>query len=262
MKLMKSTVAMAVLAFTAYSASAADLGFIGSTKDPAPSGYSLQTWTGFWVGLGGGAQFGNDVLDYNYSHDNKHWDEYDYTASAFIDGMGRQGLVGELSLGYDRQFGAMVLGIMGGLNIDTTEFEGGVAGPNDSLKVSYENEWAGVLGPRLGYSFNGNHSMLYAAGGWAFGEIGNVKVNGVDLFQTENGFAKNQDTNLSGWFAEVGGEHRFDDRWSLKLSGRYTQYGKIDLAKETVETDCYEDEHHLTLKPRDLKAMATIVFRP
>jgi opacity protein-like surface antigen len=258
---MKRTL-IALLASTALSGAAwsADL----SLKDNGPDNIlGPTTWTGFWFGAGAGWQFNHDTIDYAYSNT---CCREDYGLGASVD-LGSSGAEGHLQLGYDRQIGRMVVGLMGELNMDTSEWEASVnahdGGYSAGGKLTYERQWGGVLGPRLGYSFNQNRSLVYVSAGWAFGKLGDVEAKLHSGEYSESGKVfQDQENNLNGWYGEIGGEHKLDDNWSLKIAGRLEDYSKIDLF--TSSEDCPEgtEDHSLTLKPRTLKAMATFVWRP
>lgn len=239
----------------------------GSLKDgPATaSSGSAISWTGIWAGAVGGLQFNNDVLNYDYSK--THEGETVYSEGIEIDGLGSQGLVGELQLGYDRQFGNLVVGVFGGLNIDDSEFSASFGssgyGGSSGGTLSYEQEWAGVLGPRLGFA-SGN-SLFYVAGGWAFGELGKAHLSVSGGGESESGaIFPNQDTDLNGWFGEVGMERRFEhiQGLSLKVSGRYTDYGSMTLWTDGEANENCAWGEKLKLDRDDLKVMVGLTYRP
>jgi outer membrane immunogenic protein len=65
--------------------------------------------------------------------------------------------------------------------------------------------------------------MLYATGGWAFGEISGfsaAKSSGESMY--------------GGWTVGAGIETRFAPQWSLKLEYLYTDLGDKDLYQASV----------------------------
>jgi hypothetical protein len=117
-----------------------------------------------------------------------------------------------------------------------------------------------VIGPRLGY-LTSPSTMFYVAGGWAFGEMGKVKSDGEDVFTKDNGFSHSQDTSLSGLFGEVGMESQLDGNLYLKVAGRLTSYGSLDLASES-EGDAEEGSSaHIDLDHDVLVGMVGLTYK-
>src|SRR5688572_11148422 len=143
-----SAVALASV-FFANSALATDLGGKG---DPTSASYvENKTWTGVYLGALGGYQFSNSVLNYDENCFND-LGETVYGTSASVDGLGADGLFGELQIGFDKQVGTrIVLGAFAGANLNDGEFTvdasqtfGGSTTSANLLTVS--QEWGGVLG--------------------------------------------------------------------------------------------------------------------
>lgn len=247
-----------MLILSSASANAADI-FGGSLKDTPLDVSTSRTWTGPWIGIAGGAIFSNNVLNYDA---NQTDGESSYHAGFEVDGSGAKGVFGEAQLGYDWQVSSRLLvGLFGGLNISNDEFEASIQSGGYSAKLTMEQEWGGVLGPRVGF-VNGN-SLFYAAGGWAFGELSKVRATLSNGQQSVGGDVfPDQETDLSGWFGEVGLEHKFDNSMSLKVAGRYTDYGANTLAQGGYQGEGYSASERLELEPSDLKAMIGLVYRP
>lgn len=262
-----SVAALALLAGTS-SAMAADLGYEGSAKDGPSEAPSYRNWTGLWVAALGGYQFSNSELNY----DEKKFESgssgpIDESGSLTVDGLGAEGLFGEIQLGLDKQIGQrIVVGVFGGLNLSQGEFEisassfdsDAVVKDKNASILSLEQEWGGVAGARLGYLTTPN-TMFYVAGGWAFGEIGKFKSDfanggkGGDVF-------KDQETDLNGWFGEVGMESRLteiNENLYFTLAGRYTDYSAITLEEGT--TGQYQDS--LEVDHDTLAAMAGLKLK-
>jgi outer membrane immunogenic protein len=146
MKMIKSTIAMAVLALCAGSvlpSQAADIyrrSDAGSFKD-APVDYTPPiVWTGFYVGANLGGAFGDD--------------DFNGIARAFDeDGQ----LIGGFHLGYNWQrSNGVVLGLEGDLN-----FSDGI-------------NYLSTLRARLGFAFGS--VLLYGTGGLAFAEFNDTLI--------------------------------------------------------------------------------------
>jgi outer membrane immunogenic protein len=79
-----------------------------------------------------------------------------------------------------------------------------------------------LVGPHLGFLTNANHSMWYAAGGLAVGEVGGSS--------TGTGAAGTSTVNpgsawSTGWFIGAGVEQMLDQHWGLKLEYDYVRLG-------------------------------------
>ena len=240
MKRKLSALTVCVLSSSAVaSAMAADVYQHGGLKDEVSYSAPARSWTGLWIGALGGFEISNSKLKAN---EEWHCENYATGDAVTIDGLGQQGVFGELQIGYDRQISQrIVAGLFGGLNLNNAEFDvdasafqthGSTTKTDSANLLSFEQKWGGVIGPRLGY-LTSPSTMFYVAGGWAFGELGKVKSDGKDVFTTANGFSHNQDTSLSGVFGELGMETQLDGNLYLKVAGRYTHFGAVDLFSES-----------------------------
>ncbi len=228
--------------------------------------HAAQSWTGLWAGAMLGAEFSNNKLDATHTKTHAYsetpWSE---TTRGQIDGLGEAGAFGELQLGYDRQIGSnVVVGVFGGLNINGGEFSASTGYSNPEYdaeaEVTFSQKWGGVLGPRLAYA-HGN-SLFYVAGGWAFGEMERVKLSVHEGNESASASLTSQETDLNGWFGEIGIEHKFDNALSLKVAGRYTDYGSLDLYKENGGTEYCPTTTNVELDRDNLSAMVGLVYRP
>jgi len=256
-----SAVALASV-FFANSALATDLGGKG---DPTSSSYvENKTWTGVYLGALGGYQFSNSVLEYGEECFDDEGEKV-RGSSVEIDGLGADGLFGEIQLGFDKQVGTrLVLGAFAGVNLNNAEFEVsgsqffGANDPNNGSfsALTFSQEWGGVLGARAGFLTTQN-TMLYVAGGWAFGEMSDLESEIIGGPDGDGGklFDK-QETDLNGWFAEVGMETRVSDNVYLTVAGRYTDYSAITLAEGSDESCCGTINQKLELDHDTLSVMA------
>jgi outer membrane immunogenic protein len=265
----KTIVAALAAALMSSGAYAADiLGRGDSLKDGPTAAHVSHSWTGIWLGAVGGMAFGNNQLNYDASYTEGGGEKsYSEQGGIEIDGLGDENsLFGEVQLGFDYQTGPVVIGVFGGLNAGNGEFKIGAGesdsqGYSSSAEVTLSQKWGGVIGPRLGFARD--NTLLYVAGGWAFGEMekikGSLSVNG----QTQSAdLLPEQETDLTGWFGEIGMEHKYSDSISLKIAGRYTDYSKIDLFRDGKSGEGYSASERLTLDRDVLAVMGGIVFRP
>jgi outer membrane immunogenic protein len=191
--------AVLAVATTMTAASAADMAHRRMpVKAPA---YVEETynWTGFYAGINGGYGFGNSA-----------WSAATGTSSFDTSG----GLVGG-TVGYNRQMGAIVLGLEG--DIDASWIKGTTAGAPCTTSCETSNSWLGTARGRVGYAFN--RVLPYVTGGAAFG----------DIKATPAGFGGVHDTNI-GWTAGAGVEVTLAGRWSAKAEYLYADLGDTNCA--------------------------------
>jgi outer membrane immunogenic protein len=159
-KILLSSVAF--LGLTA-GAMAADL---PSRAAPAPvfAAVPIFTWTGFYVGVNAG---------YGFNANNK-----DIVVPGFgvISSNNDGGFVGGGQVGYNYQFGSFVAGVEADL-----QFADIGGGRNDALIVAFpglvgvidnsSDRFFGTVRARLGFAID--RALIYATGGFAYGDVGN-----------------------------------------------------------------------------------------
>ncbi|MFC5066783.1 outer membrane protein [Flaviflagellibacter deserti] len=123
------------------------------------------------------------------------------------------GALGGFQIGYNKQFGSVVIGVEGdfqGANIDGDGSTGGVP-------TSASLDWFSTARGRVGYAFD--RTLIYGtAGGVAAG-----------LETTAGGVSDNQ--TAWGWTAGAGVEHSVTENISLKA-----EYLYLDTKEETFDT--------------------------
>jgi outer membrane immunogenic protein len=178
------------------AASAADLpAKASSSYAPAP----VAIWNGGYVGAN---------LGYGWAH-------AEATAFGLTGSRNMGGVVGGGQVGYNWQWASpLVLGIEADIQ--------GAGQKNDNVlgTVTVTNSityFATVRG-RIGYA-PGNW-MVYATGGWAYGEFRSEA--------TRNGATASLANSRSGWTIGGGLEWMFAPRWSAKLEYLYLDTGSFD----------------------------------
>jgi outer membrane immunogenic protein len=201
-RLLVVSTSMVSLVALASTAAAADL----SRRYPPPPPpavvpvYTLaHTWTGFYIGVNGGAAFGHS-----------NWD----TAAGFnLTG----GLIGG-TVGYNWQPGGpLVLGFESDLDWS------GINGTTTALcplGCKTANTWLGTVRGRVGYAID--RIMPYVTGGLAFG---NIKA-------TTPGFPGVDNTN-TGWTVGAGLEVAIGGGWTAKA-----EYLFVDLGNTNCGLSC------------------------
>jgi outer membrane immunogenic protein len=160
----------------------------------APSGFN---WSGFYVGVGGGFGAVNHKVG--------------ITGLGSLNGIGGEGLFGELTVGYDHMLGDRFL--LGGFidahagNIGTTI----EAGPID---IDLTNSYGFDAGARLGYVLN-DSTLGYVLAGYTWQHF--------KLDTGAIGFDYSDDR--SGYFLGAGMETAVGRNWTIKAEYRYADYG-------------------------------------
>jgi outer membrane immunogenic protein len=198
---------IALTAFLAAPAMAADIPARIPVKAPPPVVVAAYSWSGCYIGIHGGGAWGN-----------KRW--YDATGFEFVD---REhdvdGFLVGGQLGCNWQSGQWVFGIEG--QAAWADVEGSV----DSFGVRYRTE-ADILGSiaaRIGWAFD--RTLLYVKGGAAFAHEGHTigTPGGVIAFEAEKELRW-------GWMVGAGLEYAFSGAWSGKIEYNYNNFGTEDIS--------------------------------
>ena len=189
---------------TAY---AADLNG-GSLKD-AP--YVPETsWTGFYLGVGGGGAMTNDDLKLSDTYKNKSRKN----SSAEVKGLGGEGGFGSVQVGYDRQFGGFVAGVFFDYDFDSVNGDISITDNGKTHKASWSLNDSWSAGGRLGYLVNPS-TLAYALA--AYTEADYSLPKGLSN-PTRDGYT-------------VGGglETKLGGNWFVKAEYRFTQLNTVTL---------------------------------
>jgi hypothetical protein len=274
-----SVAALALLIATPALAGGLDDGKRGvETKGlPAPALQSTDdhSWTGLWLGAYGGYSMSNSEVttksfktkEATPSTDPKTFVP-DLKSRETIDGIGGEGLFGQLQIGFDKQIGdRVVLGAFGGAALSGNEsevsYQGGLnkATPDKTVSLKSEEQETYFAGLRAGYLLNA-HNLVYVAGGYWWG--------GFDLSWTDGyGEAFNEhkagsaDLSTEGFFAELGFESRIAENVYARLAGRYYFGDEERIASNKpgvalAGSDCWED---VSVDPNKLEVMVGLSFK-
>lgn len=166
----------------------------------------IFTWTGFYVGIVGGYNWGRT-----------HFDARDYDTTVHHHANG--GLIGGTA-GYNYQFeNNVVLGLE--TDLAWSGARGGTDCPNDRFSCDSKNTWLGTTRVRLGYAYD--RFLPYVTAGAAYGHVNASTFDRVD--ETRVG---GSDTRF-GWAAGAGLEYAFTDQLTGKVEYMYTDLGKRDV---------------------------------
>lgn len=203
----------------ASAAVAADLPTMkGPPPAPTPAPYS---WTGFDVGVQAGYGWGVE--------------QDDLSATAFgvlSDHFDANGAIGGAHVGYDQQFGSLVLGVLG--EFDASGLSGSITKTSASgacfegcvVSLSFRNTWQAFLLARAGVAFD--RLLVYATGGLAFGDD-RESVTATN-FGTGDVWTGAQTNTLVGGAIGLGAEYAFDEHWRFGAEWRYANFGKGDYS--------------------------------
>ena len=158
----------------------------------------VYNWTGFYIGINGGAGWGNS-----------EWSNFGGATNAKLSG----GLVGG-TIGYNYQVGQAVFGVEG--DIDWSNIKGTTSsGICTGGVCETRNSWLSTARGRLGYAYD--RWMPFVTGGAAFGDI---RATPIGL--------GSQTTNKTGWTVGGGLEAALSGPWTVKVEYLYVDLGKGD----------------------------------
>jgi outer membrane immunogenic protein len=201
-----------------YGASAADL-----AVSAAPAPVAAPTWTGFYIGVHGGAAMASP----------SNWSFNDpsgfFLPVTFGQSGAATGAVGGLQVGYNWQFApTWVAGVEGDFSwasladhrTSAPVIGGGVLLAGSSLSMSANTQWLSSVRGKLGFTGWFNNTMLYVTGGGAAANIEYVAqlIPGVTALSV-NSF----NSIRSGWV--VGGGAEWMATTNILLRAEYLYYG-------------------------------------
>ena len=206
---------MKFMIHTATMVSALALGIVGAqaadlTYEPAPvvEAPAAFNWTGFYIGVHGGAAVGDFKYPVSASlGDTNIGGELKQDAS---------GGFGGVQVGYNWQFNPnWVLGVEA--DIAASSYQGKISGNvgnnfgNINFEAGTEVEWFGTVRGRIGYAFD--QVLLYGTGGYAWSDN--------RLSATLLGLTASDSQFHSGWVVGAGVEVMFAPKWSVKAEYLY-----------------------------------------
>lgn len=224
-KLLFASAALCAIASTAF---AADL---PTMKGPPPAPIAAPySWTGFEVGVQGGYGWGVE-------NDNLSATEFGVLADHFD----ANDAIGGAHVGYNQQFGSLVLGVRGEIDasglsgsITKTSSSGGACFEGCTVSLSFRNTWQAFLLGRAGFAFD--RLLVYATGGLAIGDD-RESVTASNFGEVWNGA---QTKTLVGGAIGLGAEYAFDEHWRFGAEWRYANFGKRDYSATGLTTVSYK----------------------
>ncbi len=175
----------------------------------------LGSWTGFYIGVNGGAGSGTTQTSVNVGD----------ALAGLVPGLGLTlplpsqtftGFLGAVQAGYNWQTGPFVLGVEG--DFDGATFQGNTACIL-LFNCNVKHDWIGDIAARLGVvAFD--KALVYAKGGaaWSFGN--SITIPGAAFAANASG----RDTPVGGLLG-FGVEYACLPNWSAKIEYNYIDFG-------------------------------------
>ena len=212
-------------------AGAALVALTGTALAQEPAGAPVFTWTGPYVGAFGGYGFGYATATNDITAGNG--DGFDEANADVTLGLMPRGAIGGVTLGYNHQSGAFVVGaeatggfmaLADAFSVFTGDVADGVL-EDDEGTVGYG--WYATLAGRVGVALN--RTLLFATAGGIItqytGTYGDLDDPGVtDLDDTTTLFGPQY-----GYLVGGGAEFAFDANWTARL-----EYNYFDLGTDTT----------------------------
>lgn len=244
-KVLLSAVSIASLGLALSAAQAADI-----VPEPVP----VANFTGFHIGVGGGA--GYNFYDATSNAGLFGVDGFDEDGDPFLigpllgniingDDLGAWYGFGTIEIGFDYQFdnSPFVIGILANYDFNGNndasassssfvDFDPPLISLDNSVEAELDDSW--FLGGRLGFVFNEN-TLLYGLGGytWVDGKVNAdhaLNIEGNELA----GVHASEDGAVDGWTIGAGIEHLITENLSLKVEYRHDFLGDLDFSQTTV----------------------------
>ena len=270
---------VAIAALFAGSAMAADLPARGPAIAPAPVYVApIFTWSGFYVGLNAGVAWGSDrdrlraeALPGAFDEERAFVDDFNTDTRLVRDDGGDTSFTGGAQVGFNWQFGAMVVGIEGDINFkgrsDARNFDAldvgyradefGVIDPGYDVAVrsGRSSNWFATIRPRIGFAMD--RTLFYVTGGLAYAKSGgSTSVTVFDNFDgSETTFSSRRSGSNWGWTLGGGVEFAFTNNMTAKVEYLYVDLDRggnrtvvavgDDLPNVTFRGGAGEDNFHV-----------------
>jgi outer membrane immunogenic protein len=224
-------VALAAVA-CASAASAADLPTKKAPPAPMMPIVVPFSWTGFYVGVTAGANWGSGSTELSGSFDGAPLAGGYFPGSL---GHSNADFEGGGEVGYNYQINNFVIGIEDDLQwlsgTNSLSFTGStvpaLGGPLNTY-ASYKLDWLGTTRARLGFAtMDQGRLLLFVSGGLAYGGgSSSLSVTGP----AGNGWYGSSGSTQVGWTVGGGAEYAFTNNWSVKAEYLYYQLSSFSYA--------------------------------
>ena len=224
MKRLIATLIVVAAVLVAWPVFAADMAY----KAPyyaAPVAPVPYTWTGFYVGLNGGAGWGMDSASVTSVSGSST------SFSLPVESQPSSGWLAGFTAGYNWQTGPMVFGVEG--EFDWTDINGGTACLT-YFNCGVKQTWLGDIAGRVGVATPGIPMLMYVKGGLAWSDFsygfGNT-LGGTTIS------AAASDVRMGG-LVGFGIEYAFLTNWSAKVEYDFIDFGSNGVAFQPTISSC------------------------
>jgi outer membrane immunogenic protein len=232
-------IAMRLLPFLAFAIIASGPSFAADLPFPAApatsySVSSLQTWSGFYVGVNGGYGFGKSSWSDDNNPGSTLVNPFTTTSPGTNTGdFSVSGPLAGLTGGLTYQLNALAFGIEG--DIDWSGLKGSAAPANGfcnlpvtssaaGLNCQTKLEWLSTIRARVGYA--NDFLFVYATAGGAFGTVG-AAITGVGVSGSPGASGVSQTNTAFGWTGGAGIEWAFLENFSVKAEYLFVDLGHV-----------------------------------
>jgi outer membrane immunogenic protein len=214
--LAKASLNFWLLVLTCAAASAADL---APATPPLPVPWVHESWTGFYVGVGGGLSSLNNKISAQPGPDPSS------PVSASLNGLGATGALATITAGYDYQMmRSFVVGVFGDYDFHSLKSELSLNIPSAPLSVhgefSVNRQWS--VGGRMGY-LTSPSTLVFLSGGYTELSVSDFTAN-LSGGDTNLAVAATVPT-IAGGFVGAGFETKLTSSVSLRGEYRFTDFG-------------------------------------
>jgi outer membrane immunogenic protein len=204
---MKSMIAAAAgLLLASASVQAADLP--SSKMAPMPPVFLAYNWTGFYVGVQGGAAFAgsNSGVDVN-----------GYNAVGEVVGLGsRTGFIGGATIGVNYQISQIVLGVEADISYLNYRARGNSVFFGGDLGYQARANWLGTIRGRIGLAID--RALIYVTGGVAAADL---RYSAIDVTAAAPGLATINARSSQDWGWALGGGLEYAVTNNITVKGEY-----------------------------------------
>jgi outer membrane immunogenic protein len=212
------------------SANAADMSM--PYKAPPPVAPPSSNWTGFYIGVNGGAGWGTAASSIDLGALAAGLGVGGITGTFPVGSHELNGFLGGGQIGYNWQTGNVVLGVEG--DGDWANISGTAPCLEDILSCSANVQWTADATVRLGVLPLSN-MLVYVKGGAAWAGV-NYNLSSSGLLGAGTSLTSSLTTTKTGGLLGFGTEYLFAPHWTAKIEYNYTDFGSSTNTFVLTET--------------------------